>query len=101
MNGAPNGIWVTAPSQYEADFETYHRAGLTIHTHTNGDEATDMALDCLADALAEVTKAQAELEAANQELERLAGQATNAQVIAVALATTTAPAAASSSMASW
>src|SRR5256885_15609572 len=25
-NGAPNGIWVTAPAQYEADFETYHRA---------------------------------------------------------------------------
>ena len=40
FNGAPNGIWVTAPAQYEADFETYHRAGLTIHTHTNGDEAS-------------------------------------------------------------
>jgi predicted amidohydrolase YtcJ len=40
FNGAPNGIWVTAPSQYEADFEIYHRAGLHIHTHTNGDEAS-------------------------------------------------------------
>jgi predicted amidohydrolase YtcJ len=30
FNGAPNGIWVTAPAQYEADFEAYHRAGLTI-----------------------------------------------------------------------
>jgi predicted amidohydrolase YtcJ len=45
FNGAPNGIWVTAPSQYEADFETYHRAGLTIHTHTNGDEASVVAID--------------------------------------------------------
>lgn len=39
-----NGIWVTAPSQYEADFETYHRGGLTIHTHTNGDEASEAAI---------------------------------------------------------
>ncbi len=44
INGAPNGIWVTAPSQYEADFETYHRAGLQIHTHTNGDEASEAAI---------------------------------------------------------
>jgi predicted amidohydrolase YtcJ len=41
FNGAPNGIWVMAPAQYEADFETYHRAGLLIQTHTNGDEAID------------------------------------------------------------
>lgn len=44
FNGAPNGIWVTAPAQFEADFETYHRAGLTIHTHTNGDEASEAAI---------------------------------------------------------
>ncbi len=44
FNGAPNGIWVTAPAQYEADFEAYHRAGLTIHTHTNGDEASEVAI---------------------------------------------------------
>ncbi|WP_285411220.1 amidohydrolase [Variovorax sp. efr-133-TYG-130] len=47
FNGAPNGIWVTAPAQYEADFETYHRAGLTIHTHTNGDEASEVAIDAI------------------------------------------------------
>ena len=52
VNGAPNGIWVTAPSQYEADFETYHRAGLTIHTHTNGDEASLVAIDAVARVLA-------------------------------------------------
>ncbi len=51
-NGAPNGIWVTAPAQYEADFETYHRAGLTIHTHTNGDEASEVALDAIERVLA-------------------------------------------------
>lgn len=47
FNGSPNGIWVTAPAQYEADFETYHRAGLTIHTHTNGDEASEVSLDVI------------------------------------------------------
>jgi predicted amidohydrolase YtcJ len=47
FNGAPNGIWVMAPAQYEADFETYHRAGLLIHTHTNGDEASEAAIDAI------------------------------------------------------
>ncbi len=51
FNGAPNGIWVTAPSQYEQDFEVYHRAGLNIHTHTNGDEASDAAIDAIARVL--------------------------------------------------
>jgi hypothetical protein len=52
VNGAQNGIWVTAPSQFEADFETYHRAGLTIHTHTNGDEASAAAIDAIERVLA-------------------------------------------------
>ena len=47
FNGAPNGIWVTAPAQYEADFETYHRAGLLIHTHTNADEASEVAINAI------------------------------------------------------
>jgi hypothetical protein len=50
--GVRNGIWVTAPSQYEADFETYHRAGLTIHSHTNGDEASAAAIDAVERVLA-------------------------------------------------
>ncbi|MEI8324015.1 MAG: amidohydrolase [Betaproteobacteria bacterium] len=52
FNGAPNGIWVMAPAQYEADFETYHRAGLLIHTHTNADEASAAAIDAVARVLA-------------------------------------------------
>lgn len=47
FNGAPNGIWVTAPAQYEADFETYHQAGLQIHTHTNGDESSLAAVNAI------------------------------------------------------
>jgi predicted amidohydrolase YtcJ len=52
FNGAPNGIWVTAPSQYEADFATYHAAGLTIHTHTNADEASEVAINAIERVLA-------------------------------------------------
>lgn len=52
FNGAPNGIWVTDPAQYETDFETYHRAGLLIHTHTNGDEASEAAIDAIGRVLA-------------------------------------------------
>ena len=57
FNGAPNGIWVMAPAQYEADFETYHRAGLTIHTHTNGDEASLAAIDAIERVLARAPRA--------------------------------------------
>ena len=52
FNGAANGIWVTAPAQYEADFETYHRAGLQIHTHTNADEASEVAINAIERVLA-------------------------------------------------
>ena len=52
FNGAPNGIWVTAPAQFEADFEVYHRAGFIVHTHTNGDEASQVAIDAIERVLA-------------------------------------------------
>ena len=52
VNGEPNGIWVTSPEQYEQDFEVYHRAGLQIHTHTNGDEASEVAIHAIARVLA-------------------------------------------------
>jgi hypothetical protein len=57
FNGAPNGIWVTAPAQYETDFETYHRAGLTIHTHTNGDEASEVAINAIERVLTRAPRA--------------------------------------------
>ncbi len=56
-NGAPNGLWYTAP---EAIRETYVRAlqqGVQVHTHTNGDEATALVLDCMAAALREAPAA--------------------------------------------
>jgi len=50
-NGAPNGLWYIAPEQLS---EIYHLAlknGIQVHTHTNGDEATDLVLDLLDEAL--------------------------------------------------
>lgn len=50
-NGAPNGLWYTAPDQMS---DLYHRAlaaGVQVHTHTNGDQATQMALDMMEPAL--------------------------------------------------
>jgi predicted amidohydrolase YtcJ len=56
FNGAPNGIWVTDPKQFEADFETYHKAGLTIHTHTNGDQASEVAINAIERVLTKVPR---------------------------------------------
>lgn len=47
-----NGIWVIPPQQLKDLIQTYHDAGLTVHIHTNGDEATEVALDALDAVLA-------------------------------------------------
>lgn len=46
-NGAPNGLWYVAPSELGGIIEAYHRAGALLHIHTNGDEATELAVDML------------------------------------------------------
>lgn len=47
VNGAPNGIWVIAPEQAETLIETLHRAHVQMHIHTNGDEASQVAIDAI------------------------------------------------------
>lgn len=42
-----NGIWNISPEEYFQAFETFHRAGLLIHVHCNGDQATQLFLDTL------------------------------------------------------
>ncbi len=56
-NGAPAGLWYTAPEAMRECYVHALRAGVQVHTHTNGDEATEMALDNIAAALAEVPRA--------------------------------------------
>ncbi len=50
-NGAPNGLWYTAPETIRECYELALREQVQVHTHTNGDEATSLALDCLEQAL--------------------------------------------------
>lgn len=45
------GIWVMAPETFRQTFTAFHVAGALIHVHCNGDEATELFLDVLADAL--------------------------------------------------
>ena len=50
-NGAPEGLWYVPPEHLAEIYERALAAGLQVHTHTNGDEATDLALDCMEAAL--------------------------------------------------
>lgn len=51
FNGAPNGLWYIAPDAFKKLVHAYHVAGHQLHIHTNGDEATDLALDAIEAAL--------------------------------------------------
>lgn len=50
-NGAPNGLWYTPPETMRAVYARALQEGLLVHTHTNGDEATELVLDCMQEAL--------------------------------------------------
>ena len=51
VNGAANGLWYTAPETMRECFTLALRQGVLVHTHTNGDEATELVLDCIQQAL--------------------------------------------------
>ncbi|RZO40694.1 MAG: amidohydrolase [Rhodobacteraceae bacterium] len=53
-NGAPNGLWYTAPEQLAELYRLALADGVQVHTHTNGDQATEMVLDVLGPALQEI-----------------------------------------------
>ncbi len=50
-NGAPNGMWYVAPEQMQEIYDRALAAGLHVHTHTNGDEATQLAIETMERAL--------------------------------------------------
>ncbi|PRE18023.1 amidohydrolase [Burkholderia multivorans] len=50
--GQPNGLWLIPPAQLVEVFAPFHRAGLQLHIHTNGDEATEVVLDAMTTLLA-------------------------------------------------
>ena len=46
-NGATNGLWYVAPEDLDRIVLIYHAAGIQLHIHTNGNEATEAALDAI------------------------------------------------------
>ncbi|MCB0996947.1 MAG: amidohydrolase [Acidimicrobiales bacterium] len=46
-----NGLWLIPPDQMADLVTEFHRAGLTVHCHCNGDQATEVFVDAVATAL--------------------------------------------------
>ncbi len=44
-NGAPNGLWYVSPEQMQEIYELALEEGIQVHTHTNGDQATQLAIE--------------------------------------------------------
>ncbi len=51
-DGTPNGVWNVGPDEIDRTLLAYHRAGFQVHVHTNGDEASEVALNAIEKALA-------------------------------------------------
>lgn len=51
FNGAPNGLWYVSPQQLREVMDLALQNDLQVHTHTNGDEATDLVLETMEAAL--------------------------------------------------
>ena len=51
VDGHPNGIWNMAPDQIRAFCDGLHGAGVQMHIHVNGDEASEVVIDALAAAM--------------------------------------------------
>ena len=51
FNGAENGLWYIPPEQLLETYERALAADVLVHTHTNGDEATQLAIELLESAL--------------------------------------------------
>jgi len=50
-NGSENGLWYIAPDQLAQIYELALQKGVQVHTHTNGDEATQLSIETLEAAL--------------------------------------------------
>lgn len=53
LNRDTNGIWNIDPQTYYEAFKTFHDAGLQIHVHCNGDEASELFINTLTRVLSE------------------------------------------------
>ncbi len=46
-----NGLWLVPPDEVAGRLEAFHRAGLLVHAHCNGDETVDVFLDAVEQVL--------------------------------------------------
>jgi len=53
FNGAANGLWYISPEHLREILGTSLQLGIHVHVHTNGDEATELLLDCMEECLRE------------------------------------------------
>jgi predicted amidohydrolase YtcJ len=53
LNGAANGAWKQPPQRMEQMIREYHIAGIQLHIHVNGDQATELVLGILEKVLKE------------------------------------------------
>ena len=51
LGGKPNGIWNAPPEQLREQIIKLHGAGVHLHIHVNGDEASEVVLDALEAAM--------------------------------------------------
>lgn len=51
-DGTPNGVWNVGPDDIDKILHAYHEAGFQVHIHTNGDEASEVAIEAVERALA-------------------------------------------------
>ncbi|MWB97149.1 amidohydrolase [Agromyces seonyuensis] len=54
--GHDNGIWNTDAETFRDQVRAFHAAGLNIHVHCNGDEATEVFLDAVETVLSETPR---------------------------------------------
>jgi hypothetical protein len=47
LDDRPNGIWAMSPEEFEDALTVFHRAGLLVHVHCNGDQATQLFIETL------------------------------------------------------
>ena len=52
VTGAPNGIWNMAPDLIHETVDVLHAAGVQMHVHVNGDEASEVVIDAIEAAVA-------------------------------------------------
>jgi len=48
---ADNGLWLMPPEQLADVLEVFHRKGLTVHVHCNGDQAAEVFIDAVEEVL--------------------------------------------------